>query len=108
LFHDGIDFLRRAASNRGMPDPSDKRKLEILGKRLSALYRESIPMRAKLQALETALQGRIPENERAAWDKELARLFAQSWQKILEEYERMEPGFAAWIDDRSAADLDSL
>jgi hypothetical protein len=85
---------------------TNEQKLDILANRLINLYRENIRARAQLKALEKLIQRKIPKNQQAAWDADLKKLTQLFLQELLEAYERDDPGFAAWIDDRKLNTLD--
>ena len=87
---------------------SDQQKLEILGEHVVKMHKEIVRTKAKLKALETMIRRNIPKNKLAAWNAEWKAKAAQFLQEELEIWEKKDPGFAAWIDDRKIEDLTDL
>jgi hypothetical protein len=85
---------------------TNERKLDILAKRLVDLYRENIRARAQLKALETMVHQKVPKNRQPDWNAEMKKLTQKFLQELLEDYEKHDPGFAAWIDDRKLDSVD--
>ena len=87
---------------------NDQQKLEILAKHVEIMHKEIVKTKARLKALEAMVRRDISKEKLTAWDVERKAMAARFLQEELEAWEKKDPGFAAWIDDRKVEDLTDL
>jgi hypothetical protein len=95
--------------NKDNPTPlTTDEKLEKLLDATVGLRRDQLRTMARLKALESMVHSSVSIEEHSKWKSTLDKQTKLILQNLLEAYEKVSPGFAAEIDDRSDEELDAF
>ena len=90
----------RGAVFRFVLPMTNEQRFDAIAKALMEIRRDSLRTIARGRALEVMVMESIPAEDKDNWHKRLNDLTKAELQRLFEEFEKQNPGFAALLDDR--------
>jgi hypothetical protein len=79
---------------------SIEQQLKLVADGMITLRRDNLRTLARVKALEAMVREALPKDKQSAWHDQLNREAKHSLQRLLESFEKQNPGYAALLDDR--------